>query len=91
MREKLALAIVLSIVAISANAGRMTETEAGKAVRPSTATSGAQSPQNAEVDAYLQWHRDSGYAIYASPLEAIAPDTHLIPDACAKTGTVPVN
>ncbi len=74
---------------VSAAPLRDVESTAAKAAR--SVQKKANAAPVTTLDDYLLWHRDSGFAAYASPLEAVAPDANSLSESCAKAQSVPVN
>jgi hypothetical protein len=89
MRIQLALAVGLFSVALQASAATVVDTAPAKKKAQAVQPRVAKPVATEAFSEYLQWHRDSGFAIYASPLEVVAPD--VTPDSCAKASTPAVN
>jgi hypothetical protein len=91
MGIKLAMAVGLCCVTLQASAATVHDSAPMKKAAHSVRSKAVKPESAAAIDEYLQWHRESGYAVYASPLEAVAPDSASQNDSCAKAHAVPVN
>jgi hypothetical protein len=90
MAIKLALALAMLSVAMHTSAATVVDTApAKKKAQAVQAREEAKRNASDGFAEYVQWHRESGFAIYASPLEAVAPDA--APDSCAKANTPALN
>ena len=89
MNLKQATMLCFCGIALQASAAAVREAAPAKQAPRSVAA--AKAAASDTLDEYLQWHRDSGFVVYASPLEAVAPDVNPANDSCAKARNISVN
>lgn len=84
-------AMLLCICGIALQASAAAVRDGAPAKHAARSVAAVKTATSNTLDEYLQLHRDSGFVVYASPLEAIAPDVTPANDSCAKARNIPVN